>query len=120
MGDAFMIQDSEKNIIYLYKGRGKFKPSIFMAKFLLKIIAQNQPISRPDLSKKTAIPRTTLFDYIKVLLSKKRLTSFLAFSRKRGRRKVLYKLNPDFSCNHCGNKTLATNEYCAKCGHHLD
>ena len=87
-----MERSSEKTAPFEYKGRGIFEPTINIKEYLFKIIANQGPITRSDLTKSTGIPRTTIYDTIVKLMLDEQIKKYAVPSKRRGRPKIFYEI----------------------------
>jgi len=87
-----MEKPGEKISPFEYKGRGTFVPTINIKEYLFKIIANQGPITRSELTKLTGIPRTTIYDTIVKLMLDEQIKKYAVPSKKRGRPKVFYEI----------------------------
>ena len=87
-----MEKPSEKTSPFEYKGRGLFEPTINIKEYIFKIIVNQGPITRSDLTKLTGIPRTTIYDTIVKLMLDEQIKKYAIPSKQRGRPKVFYEI----------------------------
>lgn len=98
-----------------YLERSRFNKDIFIDSFIMLVIKENPSITRPQLHELTKIPKTTLFDHIRRFILRGRIIKFPIASKRRGRPKVHYMLNPNFTCPKCGTPNNPLTDLCSSC-----
>lgn len=77
---------------YEYKGNGVFEPEIGKQDFLFGVIKLVGPLTRTQLKNITGIPRTTIYDTVKVLIYRGLVEKYTIPTRRKGRRKIYYRI----------------------------
>ena len=79
---------------YNYIGSGKFAdPERDIDTTILEVLKQYGPLARDNISLITQIPRTTIYDHLKVLEYKDRVERRKIFTRRRGTPKVVWEIS---------------------------
>lgn len=77
---------------YTYVVGGEHKVISSIKDYLLEVLKDRGPITREELSVRTGIPRTTLYDTLDKLILKNKVYKFTEQVKKRGRPKVYYEI----------------------------